>query len=179
MLFFYGVSIVLEYNGLYTRFLTYRSGNIDDGGPEPMYDKVNSGYQIFHLKEAFKFFGGGQIPELILAYETWGELNKEKDNVILLFTGLSPSSHARSHQVLSDAWPKMFDLSSGTGHLPGNIANFYLDTLLNSLRSWQYCFYRRKPKLFNSLFPSRKTQILVGGRDLSDQDVHWIRINFS
>ncbi|XP_028394766.1 serine O-succinyltransferase-like [Dendronephthya gigantea] len=73
-------------------------GNLDDGGPEPMYDKVNSGYQIFHSKEAFKFFGGGEIPELVLAYETWGELNKGKDNVILLFTGLSPSSHARSHQ---------------------------------------------------------------------------------
>lgn len=66
--------------------------------PEPMYDKVNSGYKIFHDKNKFKFFKGGEIPELVLAYETWGQLNDKKDNVILLFTGLSPSSHAKSHQ---------------------------------------------------------------------------------
>ena len=64
-----------------------------------MYDKVNSGYKIFHDKNKFKFFKGGEIPELVLAYETWGQLNDKKDNVILLFTGLSPSSHAKSHQV--------------------------------------------------------------------------------
>ena len=65
-----------------------------------MYDKVNSGYKIFHSKEKYHFVRGGEIPELVLAYETWGELNERKDNVILLFTGLSPSSHAKSHQVM-------------------------------------------------------------------------------
>ncbi len=80
-------------------FIPCRSSSLDDDGPEPMYDKVNSGYQIFHSKEKFQFFRGGEIPELVLAYETWGELNDRKDNVILLFTGLSPSSHAKSHQV--------------------------------------------------------------------------------
>ena len=79
--------------------ITHRPSGVDDGGPEPTYDKVNSGYQVFHSKEKFQFFRGGEIPELVLAYETWGELNEKKDNVILLFTGLSPSSHARSHQV--------------------------------------------------------------------------------
>ena len=65
-----------------------------------MYDKVNSGYQIFHSKEKFHFFKGGEIPELVLAYETWGQLSEKRDNVVLLFTGLSPSSHAKSHQVI-------------------------------------------------------------------------------
>jgi homoserine O-acetyltransferase len=32
-----------------------------------------------------------------LAYETWGKLNKNKDNAILIFTGLSTDSHAASH----------------------------------------------------------------------------------
>lgn len=68
-----------------------------------MYDKVNSGYKLFHSKEKFNFFRGGEISELVLAYETWGELNEGKDNVIVLFTGLSPSSHAKSHQVLDIA----------------------------------------------------------------------------
>ena len=34
-----------------------------------------------------------------MAYETWGELNAAKDNVVLLCTGLSASSHAKSHVV--------------------------------------------------------------------------------
>ena len=31
-----------------------------------------------------------------IAYETWGELNPQRDNAVLLFTGLSPPAHARS-----------------------------------------------------------------------------------
>ena len=41
----------------------------------------------------------GVLPRFQLAYETWGELNKEKDNAILLFTGLSANSHAKSNPV--------------------------------------------------------------------------------
>jgi homoserine acetyltransferase len=36
---------------------------------------------------------------LLKAYETWGNLNKNKDNAILLFTGLSANSHAKSSKV--------------------------------------------------------------------------------
>ena len=39
------------------------------------------------------------LPELHLAYETWGTLNRDKSNAILLHTGLSASSHACSHEV--------------------------------------------------------------------------------
>ena len=38
----------------------------------------------------------GSIKDAIIAYETWGELNFQKDNAVLLFTGLSPSAHAAS-----------------------------------------------------------------------------------
>jgi len=37
------------------------------------------------------------LPELDIAYETWGTMNEKRDNVILLTCGLSASSHARSH----------------------------------------------------------------------------------
>lgn len=49
----------------------------------------------------FVMYRGGRLPEVHVACETWGELSHNKDNVILLFTGLSPSAHARS----SDADP--------------------------------------------------------------------------
>ena len=38
----------------------------------------------------------GFLHDAEVAYETWGELNEERDNAILLFTGLSPSAHAAS-----------------------------------------------------------------------------------
>src|SRR5438132_1687066 len=39
---------------------------------------------------------GGTLPGFQLAYETWGALSPARDNVVLLATGLSPSSHAPS-----------------------------------------------------------------------------------
>jgi homoserine O-acetyltransferase len=67
------------------------------GGPEPIYDRVASGYQTFHSPEEFVCEWGGRLPELSLAYETWGELSAARDNAVLVHTGLSASSHARSH----------------------------------------------------------------------------------
>jgi len=67
-------------------------------GPEPQYEKVVSGYETFHRAEPFECEYGGVLPELALAYESWGTLNEARDNAILLHTGLSASSHARSHE---------------------------------------------------------------------------------
>jgi homoserine O-acetyltransferase len=39
---------------------------------------------------------GGVLPQVDVAYETWGLLAPAKDNVLLLVTGLSPGAHARS-----------------------------------------------------------------------------------
>jgi homoserine O-acetyltransferase len=39
---------------------------------------------------------GGSLPEVQIAYETWGRLTPSGDNVLLLFTGLSPGAHASS-----------------------------------------------------------------------------------
>ena len=44
----------------------------------------------------FKMFKGSILNSVEVAYETWGKLSVNNDNVILLFTGLSPSSHAAS-----------------------------------------------------------------------------------
>ena len=40
----------------------------------------------------------GHLLNPTIAYETWGELNFQKDNGILIFTGLSPSAHASSSE---------------------------------------------------------------------------------
>ncbi len=57
------------------------------------------------LSQPFKMRRGGVLPELRVAYETWGELNAKRDNAVLLFTGLSPSAHAASSaQDPSPGW---------------------------------------------------------------------------
>ncbi|KAJ3413862.1 hypothetical protein HDV05_007383 [Chytridiales sp. JEL 0842] len=67
-------------------------------GPEPIYSKIVEGYSTFTSNEPFYFVHGGVIPKLDIAYESWGELSPSRDNVILLCTGLSASSHAKSHE---------------------------------------------------------------------------------
>ncbi|KAJ3152172.1 hypothetical protein HDU89_001391 [Geranomyces variabilis] len=69
-----------------------------DGGPEPAYEKVVSGYSKYHHPHPFSLTHGGTLPSFDIAYETWGKLNADKSNAILLHTGLSASSHARSHE---------------------------------------------------------------------------------
>ena len=68
-------------------------------GLKGVYGEHVMGYKVFKQEKPFHFKHGGVIPELELAYEHWGELNEAKDNCILLHTGLSASSHAKSHHV--------------------------------------------------------------------------------
>ncbi|KAI8337328.1 homoserine O-acetyltransferase [Blakeslea trispora] len=69
-----------------------------DSGPEPSYDKVVTGYEKFEYNLPFLLDHGGILPKFDIAYETWGKLNEKKDNAILIHTGLSASSHAKSHE---------------------------------------------------------------------------------
>ena len=69
-------------------------------GPEPDYDKITSGFQTFVSSTPFKFrYNDGVLPELEVAYETWGELNEDRSNAVMIHAGLSASSHAKSHIV--------------------------------------------------------------------------------
>lgn len=66
-------------------------------GPEPNYSRVVSGYEMYHSGQELRLDYGGVLKEFDIAYETWGTLNADKSNAILLHTGLSASSHAKSH----------------------------------------------------------------------------------
>ena len=48
------------------------------------------------LPDPFPLWRGGVLHGARIAYETWGSLSPLKDNVIILHTGLSGSSHAAS-----------------------------------------------------------------------------------
>jgi homoserine O-acetyltransferase/O-succinyltransferase len=51
---------------------------------------------IAALPDPFPMWKGGQLARAQIAYECWGELNADRSNAILLFTGLSPTAHAAS-----------------------------------------------------------------------------------
>lgn len=63
-------------------------------GPEPSY--TTGKHLTFHSNDSLLLDWGGVLSEFDVAYETWGTLNKDKSNAILLHTGLSASSHAHS-----------------------------------------------------------------------------------
>ncbi|KAG8907012.1 hypothetical protein FRB99_005532 [Tulasnella sp. 403] len=72
-----------------------------DSGPEPPYARPNpSSYKLYHHHEPFPLvYSAVPLPSFDIAYETWGTLSPAKDNVILLHTGLSASSHAASTEI--------------------------------------------------------------------------------
>ena len=51
------------------------------------------------LADPFPLYRGGVLRGAHIAYESWGQLNAARDNAILLFTGLSPSSHAAATEA--------------------------------------------------------------------------------
>ncbi|KAG6007376.1 hypothetical protein E4U21_006080 [Claviceps maximensis] len=66
-------------------------------GPEPSY--TSGATETFDCKEPLILEWGGILPAFTVAYETWGQMNRDKSNVILLHTGLSASSHAHSTEA--------------------------------------------------------------------------------
>jgi homoserine O-acetyltransferase len=71
------------------------------------------GARLFRWPREVTLRLGGRLPGFQLAYETWGELNAERSNAILLCTGLSASSHARSHP--GDPSPGWWEAMLGPG----------------------------------------------------------------
>ena len=73
------------------------------------YGEELSGFSLLKSNAPFHFRHGGVVPNLEIAYETWGELNSSCSNAILLHTGLSATSHARSHEVCQVLCVAIFD----------------------------------------------------------------------
>ncbi|MEO0424430.1 MAG: homoserine O-acetyltransferase [Pseudomonadota bacterium] len=61
----------------------------------------------------FRMRRGGRLDQVEMAYETWGELDAQRSNAVLVMTGLSPSSHAASS--LQDPTPGWWEDVIGPG----------------------------------------------------------------
>ncbi|AET41285.1 homoserine O-acetyltransferase family protein Ecym_7466 [Eremothecium cymbalariae DBVPG len=77
------------------------------------YHNISTAYQIFHSEKPLFLDYGGMLPNSKIAFETWGELNGDKSNAILIHTGLSASSHARSSEF--DPTPGWWENFIGPG----------------------------------------------------------------
>ena len=62
-----------------------RQQKLEDDGPEPNYENLVGGYATSNHKEPLSLIHGGVLPEFTIAYESWGELNHSKDNVIQVY----------------------------------------------------------------------------------------------
>ena len=109
----------------------------------------------------FKMFKGGVLNNVEIAYETWGELSINNDNAILIFTGLSPSSHAASSDTNKEAgwWEYMIGPNKPID------TNKYFVICINSLGS---CFGSTSPATFD-----KETGSIYGTKfpELSIEDI--------
>ncbi|KFG81196.1 homoserine O-acetyltransferase, partial [Metarhizium anisopliae] len=80
-------------------------------GPEPSY--TSGPTETFHCKDPLLLDWGGILPEFTIAYESWGAVNADRSNVILLHTGLSASSHA--HSTAANPQPGWWEKFIGPG----------------------------------------------------------------
>lgn len=87
--------------------------------------------RYLHHSKPVTLFRGGVLPRLRLAWESWGRLNADKSNAILIFTGLSPSAHAASSE--KDRSPGWWENMIGPGKYIDTDTYFVL--CINSLGS--------------------------------------------
>lgn len=109
----------------------------------------------------FVMHRGGILKEVVVAYESWGTLSDNHDNVVLVFGGLSPSAHAcSSPEDPSDGW---WEYMIGPGK-PIDTNYFYV-VCVNTLGS---CFGSTSPSSIN---PDTGKPYGLDFPDLSIEDV--------
>ena len=109
-----------------------------------LFEESNKGIQKTVITETMKMKRGGSLSNPVLAYETWGKLSKSKDNVVVILTGLSASSHVASNS--SDSNPGWWEGIVGPDKAI-DTNKFYV-VCVNSLGS---CFGSTGPASINQI----------------------------
>jgi len=72
-------------------------------------------YRFAEPPDAMRLVSGRDIGPVTLAYETYGELNEERSNAVLVLHALSGSAHAAGYHSSDDPYPGWWDLYIGPG----------------------------------------------------------------
>ena len=112
------------------------------------------GSWFYHSTQSFALEKGGQLPELELAFETYGELNEDKSNVIVIHHALSVGAHVTQ----TEANPKAGWWNDMLGSGKAIDSDRYFVICINNLGS---CFGSTGPsnlnpetgQLYNASFP--------------------------
>jgi homoserine O-acetyltransferase len=107
-----------------------------------LFRHANVSAKLVEVADSFEMKRGGQLSDLHIAYETWGELNKDQSNVIVIFTGLSANSHVTSSQ--NNQTPGWWETMVGDGKAI-DTSKYYV-ICINTLGS---CFGSTSPVSIN------------------------------
>ncbi len=69
--------------------------------------------RIFHSDSPLELESGRRLESFELAFETYGALNEERDNAILVCHGLTSDSHVARHEECADDRPGWWDCAVG------------------------------------------------------------------
>ena len=103
---------------------------------------MSAARRLLTLDQPFAMRRGGELARASIAYETWGTLDADRRNAVLLFTGLSPSAHASSSAA--DPSPGWWEQIVGPGRAIDTERYFVI--CVNSLGS---CFGSTGPASLN------------------------------
>lgn len=102
----------------------------------------SDGLKLYQSTDGFSFINGERIAQLVLAFETYGTLNENKSNVILIHHAFSTHSHVASHKKnKNEGW---WEHMVGSGK-PINTDDFYV-ICINNLGS---CFGSSSPAIID------------------------------
>ncbi|MGH8362889.1 MAG: homoserine O-acetyltransferase MetX [Gammaproteobacteria bacterium] len=117
--------------------------------------------RVLSMPGIFAMHLGGELRDVQVACEAWGKLAPDHGNVLLLFTGLSPSAHAASSPA--DPTPGWWEEMLGPGK-PLDTHRFHV-VCINSLGS---CFGSTGP---SSLNPATGKPYALGFPTLTVEDI--------
>jgi homoserine O-acetyltransferase len=86
--------------------------------------------RIIHFSEALTLQCGKTLPEYDIAYETYGELNADASNAILICHALSGDQHAAGYHDMQEKKPGWWDSAIGPGK-PIDTSRFFVVCINN------------------------------------------------
>ena len=69
-----------------------------------LFEQTNQGVQKAVLTDSMKMKRGGSLSNPIVAYETWGKLSKQKDNVELINSNKTKPQKLKNLTILTRFW---------------------------------------------------------------------------